>query len=190
MLSTLEHHANIVPWQMIAREKGAVMKIIPVTDRGEIMLEAYQMLLGPRTKLVALSHASTAGHALAGRRNDADGQALRRSRVDRRGRPCARSGQRAQLGSDFYRLLRAQDFRADRHRRRLRQRRTLEIMPPWQGGGSMIRNVTFEETTYADPPAKFEAGTPNIADAIGLGARSITSAASACRISPDTNMNY
>ena len=86
VLSTLEHHANIVPWQMVAKEKGAVLRVIPVTDRGEIMLEQYQAILGPRTKVVALTQAlQQPGHDPARRRNDANGQAFRGPRVGRRG---------------------------------------------------------------------------------------------------------
>ncbi len=172
VLSTLEHHANIVPWQMIAREKGAVLKIIPVTDRGEIMLESYQMLLGPRTRLVALSHASNSVGTLLpvaemiqmakrfGARVLIDGaQTVAHVPVNVQS-----------LDSDFYVFSGHKIFGPTGIGAVYAKQELLEIMPPWQGGGSMIRNVTFEETTYADPPAKFEAGTPNIADAIGLGA--------------------
>jgi cysteine desulfurase/selenocysteine lyase len=172
VLSTLEHHANIVPWQMIAREKGAVLKIIPVTDRGEIMLESYQLLLGPRTKLVALSHASNSLGTLLpvaemiqmakrfGARVLIDGaQTVAHLPVNVQ-----------TLDSDFYVFSGHKIFGPTGIGAVFAKQELLEIMPPWQGGGSMIRNVTFEETTYAEPPAKFEAGTPNIADAIGLGA--------------------
>ncbi len=173
VLSTLEHHANIVPWQMIAREKGAVLRIIPVNDRGEIMLEAYQMLLGPRTKLVALAHASNSLGTLLpvaemtqmakryGARVLIDGAQI--------GRP--RSGQRASSSAPISSVFSGHKiFGPTGIGAVFAKEELLDIMPPWQGGGSMIRNVTFEETTYADPPAKFEAGTPNIADAVGLGA--------------------
>jgi cysteine desulfurase / selenocysteine lyase len=172
VLSTLEHHANIVPWQMIAKEKGAVLKIIPVTDRGEIMLESYQLLLGPRTKLVALSHASNSLGTLLpvaemiqmakrfGARVLIDGaQTVAHVPVNVQ-----------TLDSDFYVFSGHKIFGPTGIGAVFAKQELLEIMPPWQGGGSMIRNVTFEETTYAEPPAKFEAGTPNIADAIGLGA--------------------
>jgi cysteine desulfurase / selenocysteine lyase len=172
VLSTLEHHANIVPWQMIAREKGAVLKVIPVTDRGEIMLEAYQMLLGPRTKLVALTHASNSVGTLLpvaemtqmakryGARVLIDGaQTVAHVPVNVQS-----------LGSDFYVFSGHKIFGPTGIGAVYVKEELLDIMPPWHGGGSMIRNVTFEETTYADPPAKFEAGTPNIPDAIGLGA--------------------
>jgi cysteine desulfurase / selenocysteine lyase len=171
VLSTLEHHANIVPWQMIAREKGAVLKIIPVTDRGEIMLESYQLLLGPRTRLVALSHASNSVGTLLpvaemiqmakrfGARVLIDGaQTVAHVPVNVQS-----------LDSDFYVFSGHKIFGPTGIGAVYAKQELLEIMPPWQGGGSMIRNVTFEETTYAEPPNKFEAGTPNIADAIGLG---------------------
>lgn len=172
LLSTLEHHANIVPWQMIAKEKGAVIRVIPVNDRGEIMLEEYQSLLGPRTKLVALAHASNSlGTILPvaemtqmakryGARVLIDGaQSVAHLPVDVQ-----------QMNCDFFAFsghkifgpmgIGAVYIREELH----------DILPPWQGGGNMIRNVTFEETTYSEAPAKFEAGTPSVADAVGLGA--------------------
>jgi cysteine desulfurase/selenocysteine lyase len=172
ILSTLEHHANIVPWQMVAREKGAVLKIIPVTDRGEVMLESYQSLLGPRTKLVALAHASNSIGTLLpiaemtqmakryGARVLIDGaQTVAHVPVNVQ-----------QLDCDFFVFSGHKIFGPTGIGAVFGKEELLDIMPPWQGGGSMIRNVTFEETTYADLPAKFEAGTPNIADAVGLGA--------------------
>jgi len=172
ILTTLEHHANIVPWQMIAKEKGAVLRVVPITDRGEIMLEAYQSLLGPRTRLVALSHASnTLGTVLPvaemtqmAKRHNArvliDGaQSVSHIPVNVQ-----------QLGCDFFVFSGHKIFAPTGIGVVYAKEELLEIMPPWQGGGNMIRNVTFEETTYAEPPTKFEAGTPSIADAVGLGA--------------------
>ena len=172
VLSTLEHHANIVPWQMIAKEKGAVLRVIPVTDQGEIMLEAYQALLGPRTRLVALAQASNAlGTILPvaemtrmakryGARVLVDGaQSVSHLPVNVQ-----------QLGCDFFVFSGHKIFAPMGIGAVYAREELLEIMPPWQGGGNMIRNVTFEETTYAEPPAKFEAGTPTVADAVGLGA--------------------
>jgi cysteine desulfurase / selenocysteine lyase len=171
ILSTLEHHANIVPWQLVAKETGARLRIIPVNDRGEIILEEYQSLLGPRTKLVALAHASNSLGTLLpvaemtqmakrfGARVLIDGaQTVAHVPVNVQ-----------QLGSDFYVFSGHKIFGPTGIGVLHAREELLEIMPPWQGGGSMIKNVTFEETTYADPPAKFEAGTPNIADAVGLG---------------------
>jgi cysteine desulfurase/selenocysteine lyase len=172
ILSTLEHHANIVPWQMVAREKGAVLKIIPVTDRGEVMLESYQSLLGPRTRLVALTHASNSIGTLLpvaemtqmakryGARVLIDGaQTVAHVPVNVQ-----------KLDCDFFVFSGHKIFGPTGIGAVYGKEELLDIMPPWQGGGSMIRNVTFEETTYAEVPAKFEAGTPNIADAVGLGA--------------------
>ena len=157
---------------MIVKETGARLRVIPVNDRGEIMLEEYQKLLGPRTKLVALAHASNSIGTLLpiaemtqmakryGARVLIDGaQTVAHVPVNVQ-----------QLGSDFYVFSGHKIFGPTGIGVLQAREELLDIMPPWQGGGSMIRNVTFEETTYADPPAKFEAGTPNIADAVGLGA--------------------
>jgi cysteine desulfurase/selenocysteine lyase len=172
VLTTLEHHANIVPWQMIAKEKGAVLRIVPINDRGEVMLEEYQSLLGPRTRLVALAQASnTLGTILPvaemtqmAKRYNArvliDGaQSVSHMPVDVQ-----------QLGCDFFVFSGHKIFAPTGIGAVYAKEELLEILPPWQGGGNMIRNVTFEETTYAEVPAKFEAGTPNVADAVGLGA--------------------
>jgi cysteine desulfurase/selenocysteine lyase len=172
VLSTLEHHANIVPWQMVAKEKGAVLRIVPVTDRGEIMLEEYQALLGPRTRLVTLTHASNslgtilpvAEMTQMAKRYNArvliDGaQSVSHIPVNVQ-----------QLGCDFFVFSGHKIFAPTGIGAVYAKEELLEIMPPWQGGGNMIRNVTFEETTYSEAPAKFEAGTPNVADAVGLGA--------------------
>jgi cysteine desulfurase/selenocysteine lyase len=172
ILSTLEHHANIVPWQMIAHEKGAVIRVIPVNDQGEVMLEAYEALLGPRTRLVALTHASNSlgtilpvaemTHAAKryGARVLIDGaQSVSHMPVNVQ-----------QIGCDFFVFSGHKIFAPTGIGVVYIKEELLEILPPWQGGGNMIKNVTFEETTYNDAPAKFEAGTPNIADAVGLGA--------------------
>jgi len=172
VMSTLEHHANIVPWQTIAKEKGAVLRVIPVTDRGEIMMEEYQRLLNSRTKVVALTHASNSlGTILPvaemtqmakryGARVMIDGaQSVAHIPVNMQ-----------ELGADWYVFSGHKIFGPTGIGVVFARQEVQEIMPPWQGGGNMIRNVTFEETSFADPPAKFEAGTPNIADAVGLGA--------------------
>lgn len=171
LLTTLEHHANIVPWQMIARETGAVIRVVPVTDNGEIMLEAYQTLLGPKTKLVSLTQASNSLGTilpvaemtkLAKRFNARvliDGaQSVAHTPVNMQ-----------ELGADFFVFSGHKIFGPTGIGAVYITRELQEVMPPWQGGGNMIRHVTFEETTYAEPPAKFEAGTPNIADAVGMG---------------------
>lgn len=172
VLSTLEHHANIVPWQMIAREKGAALRVIPITDRGEIMLEEYQSLLGPRTRLVVLAHASNSlGTILPvaemtqmarryGARVLIDGaQSVAHVPVNVQ-----------QLDCDFFVFSGHKIFAPMGIGAVYAKAELLEVMPPWQGGGNMIRNVTFEETTYSELPGKFEAGTPSVADTVGLGA--------------------
>jgi cysteine desulfurase / selenocysteine lyase len=172
VLSTLEHHANIVPWQMVAKEKGAVLRIIPVNDRGEVMLEEYQKILGPRTKVVALAQASNSlGTILPvaemtqmakryGARVLIDGaQSVAHIPVNLQ-----------QMGCDFFVFSGHKIFGPTGIGAVYIKEELHDILPPWQGGGNMIRNVTFEETTFADAPARFEAGTPNIADAVGLGA--------------------
>lgn len=172
VMSVLEHHANIVPWQMIAKERGAVIRVIPVNDRGEIMLEEYGQLLGPRTKLVSLTQASNSlGTILPvaemtqmakryGARVLIDGaQSVAHIPVNMN-----------ELGADFFVFSGHKIFGPTGIGVVYAREELQEIMPPYQGGGNMIKNVTFEETTFQGPPAKFEAGTPNIADAIGLGA--------------------
>ncbi|HEY1600984.1 MAG TPA: SufS family cysteine desulfurase [Pirellulales bacterium] len=172
VLSMLEHHANIVPWQMMAKEKGATLRVIPVNDRGEIMLEDYEKILGPRTKVVALTQASNSlGTILPvaemthmakryGARVLIDGaQSVAHIPVNVQ-----------QMGCDFFVFSGHKIFGPTGIGAVYVNEEMHDILPPWQGGGNMIRNVTFEETTYADSPAKFEAGTPNIADAVGLGA--------------------
>jgi len=172
VLTELEHHANIVPWQMVAERTGAVIRVVPIDDRGDVILEAYAKLLSPLTKVVALSHASnslgtilpvalmTGMAKAAGARVLVDGaQSVSHFPVDVR-----------RLGCDFYVFSGHKIFGPTGIGAVFMTREAQDSLPPWQGGGNMIRDVTFARTTYAAPPAKFEAGTPNIADAIGLGA--------------------
>lgn len=172
VLSMLEHHAQIVPWQMIAKKHGAVLRVIPVNDNGEIILEEYQKLLGPRTKVVALAHANNSlgtilpveemTHAAKryGARVIIDGaQSVAHIPVDVQ-----------RLGADFYVFSGHKIFGPTGIGAVFIKEELHDLLPPWQGGGNMIRNVTFEETSFSEAPAKFEAGTPNIADAVGLGA--------------------
>jgi cysteine desulfurase/selenocysteine lyase len=172
VLSGLEHHANIVPWQMLCESTGAVLRVIPLNDDGELVLEEYERLLGPRTRLVAVAHVSNALGTivpvepiveLAHRHGAAvliDGaQAAPHLPVNVRALDCefyVFSGHKA-LGPTGIGVLYG---KAD----------WLERMPPYQGGGDMIRTVSFAKTLYKAPPYRFEAGTPHIAGAIGLGA--------------------
>ncbi|NBX30909.1 cysteine desulfurase, partial [bacterium] len=172
VLTELEHHANIVPWQMVAERTGAVIRVAPIDDHGDVILEAYAQLLGPLTRVVSLSHASNSlgtilpvevmtGMAKArGARVVIDGaQSVSHFPVDVR-----------RIGCDFYVFSGHKIFGPTGIGAVFMTKEAQASLPPWQGGGNMIKDVTFAHTTYAEPPAKFEAGTPNIADAIGLGA--------------------
>jgi cysteine desulfurase/selenocysteine lyase len=171
ILTTLEHHANIVPWQMLAQEKGAVLKVVPITDSGEVILEEYTRLLNDKTRIVAVSHVSNALGTIVpvkeittiahrhGARVLVDGaQAVSHLPVNVQ-----------EIGCDFYVFSGHKLFAPTGIGALYAKREILDDIPPWQGGGAMIRHVTFERTIYNDPPEKFEAGTPNIADAVGLG---------------------
>lgn len=172
LISALEHHSNIVPWQMLAEEKRAVLRVAPIDDRGEVVLEQYEKLLGPRTKVVALAHVSNAlgtinpvrrmiemAHAVGAVVVIDGAQAIPHLKVDVQDLDC-----------DFYALSGHKVFGPTGIGVLYGKAHLLEAMPPWQGGGDMIRSVTFEKTIYNDLPYKFEAGTPHIAGAIGLGA--------------------
>jgi len=172
VITWLEHHANIVPWQMLCSEKGARLRVAPVNDRGEIILEEYEKLLSPRTRLVAFSQVSNALGTITpakemvemAHRHGAvvlvDGaQAVSHMRVDVQSLDC-----------DFYVFSGHKVFGPTGIGVVYGRLDILENMPPWQGGGNMIADVTFEKTTYQGSPARFEAGTGNIADAVGLGA--------------------
>jgi cysteine desulfurase/selenocysteine lyase len=172
VISHLEHHSNIVPWQQLAEQAGAKLKIIPVDDDGQLNLDAYTGLLTDRTRLVAVSHVSnvlgtivpvgevTAAAHRVGARVLIDGaQAIAHLPVDVRA-----------LGADFYAFSGHKVFAPTGIGVLYGTPEMLETMPPWQGGGNMIRDVTFERTTYNQPPARYEAGTGSIADAVALGA--------------------
>jgi cysteine desulfurase / selenocysteine lyase len=172
LITALEHHANIVPWQMVCEQTGAVLKVAPINRRGELELEEFLQLLGARTRLVAVSHVSNAlGTVLPVKRLiDAahargalvliDGaQAVPHSQVDVRA-----------LGADFYAFSGHKLYGPTGIGVLYGREELLAAMPPWQGGGDMILTVSFEKTTYNELPWKFEAGTPNISGAVGLAA--------------------
>lgn len=172
VLSHLEHHANIVPWQMVARETGARLRVIPVNNRGEILLDEYRRILSPRTKIVALTQASNSlGTILPVAEMTAMAKAYGAHVLIDGAQSVAHLPVRvAELGCDFFAFSGHKIFGPTGIGVLYVREELHELLPPWQGGGNMIRNVTFEETTYSDAPAKFEAGTPNIADAVGLHA--------------------
>jgi cysteine desulfurase/selenocysteine lyase len=172
VITWLEHHANIVPWQLLAAEKGARLRVAPVDSSGQVILEEYEKLLGPRTRLVSMTHVSNALGTIApvkdmvamahrhGARTLVDGaQAVLHQPVDVQDIDC-----------DFYVFSGHKIFAPTGIGVLYGKSDVLETMPPWQGGGNMISDVTFEKTTYQAPPWRFEAGTGNIADAVGLGA--------------------
>ena len=172
VITWLEHHANIVPWQMLSSEKGAKLRVAPVDDSGQVLLDEYEKLLGPKTRLVAIPQVSNALGIVppvaemieAAHRHGArvllDGaQSVSHMRVDVQSLDC-----------DFFVFSGHKVFAPTGIGVVYGKQEVLEHMPPWQGGGNMIQNVTFEKTVYQLPPQRFEAGTGNIADAVGLGA--------------------
>jgi len=172
VLSILEHHANIVPWQMLAQEKGARIKVVPVNDRGEIIMEEYTRLLGPRTKFVSLTQASNGlGTILPVREMIQLAKRFDAKVLIDGAQSVAHMPVNVQdLNADFFVFSGHKIFAPTGIGVVYGKRELLDIMPPWQGGGNMIQDVRFEETIYNEAPAKFEAGTPSIGDAIGLGA--------------------
>ncbi|TVQ33395.1 MAG: cysteine desulfurase [Phycisphaeraceae bacterium] len=172
LITHMEHHSNIVPWQMLCEQTGATLKVAPVDDRGEVILDAFEKLLNERTKIAAFVHISNAlgtvnpVHEMARMSKQVgaivviDGaQATPHEKVDVRG-----------IGCDFYAISGHKMYAPTGIGALYGRHELLEAMPPWQGGGDMILSVTFEGTTYNVPPQKFEAGTPNIAGAVALGA--------------------
>ncbi len=172
VLTEAEHHANIVPWQFVAKKTGAAIRVAPVDDHGDILLEEYARLLGPRTRIVSITHISNAlgtvmpiheMTAMAKRHGATvviDGaQGIPHRRVDVQA-----------IGCDFYvfsghKLFAPMGIGAVYGRMEMWER-----LPPWQGGGNMVERVAFESTTFTTPPKRFEAGTPALAEAVGLGA--------------------
>jgi cysteine desulfurase / selenocysteine lyase len=172
VITWLEHHANIVPWQMLCAEKGARLRVVPVDDSGQVLLDEYEKLLGPKTRLVSIAHVSNALGTVVpvnamtdaahrhGARVLVDGaQAVSHMRVDVQA-----------IGCDFYVFSGHKVFAPTGIGVVYGKSGVADHMPPWQGGGNMIQDVTFERTLYQPPPQRFEAGTGNIADAVGLGA--------------------
>jgi cysteine desulfurase/selenocysteine lyase len=170
LVTQMEHHSNIVPWQMVCQQTGAKLRVIPMDDRGALDLEAFEALLSERTRIVSVTHISNAlgtinpvkwiverAHA-AGAVVAIDGaQAVPHLPVDVR-----------DLGADFYAFSSHKAFGPTGMGVLYGREALLEAMPPWQGGGDMIRSVSLEKSTWNDLPHKFEAGTPNIADAIAM----------------------
>ncbi|WP_319244649.1 family 2A encapsulin nanocompartment cargo protein cysteine desulfurase [uncultured Propionivibrio sp.] len=172
IVSHLEHHANIVPWQQLAAEKGARLRVIPVDDNGDLILEEYERLLGPRTKIVAVTQVSNALGTVTPTRAIVDAAHRHGARVLIDGAQSV-SHLRADvqaLDADFFVFSGHKIFGPTGIGALYGKRAVLDETPPWQGGGNMIADVTFERTLYQPAPAKFEAGTGNIADAVGLGA--------------------
>ncbi|MGH9516782.1 MAG: SufS family cysteine desulfurase [Terriglobales bacterium] len=172
LITAMEHHSNIVPWQILCDEKGAKLRVAPINDAGELILDEFAKLLGPRTKIVAVAHVSNALGTvnplaqiieLAHKKNIpvlVDGaQAVPHMKVDVQALDC-----------DFYTFSSHKMFGPMGIGVLYGKANLLEAMPPYQGGGDMISSVTFEKTTYNKLPFKFEAGTPDVAGAIGLGA--------------------
>ena len=172
IISTMEHHSNIVPWQMLCEEKGAILKVIPINDKGELLIEEFKKLLSSKTKLVAVTHVSNTLGTInpvreliklakaAGAFVLIDGaQAVPHTKVDVQDLDC-----------DFYAFSAHKMFGPTGVGILYGKEAILNELPPYQGGGDMIKTVTFEKTTYNELPHKFEAGTPNIVGGLGLAA--------------------
>ena len=172
VITWLEHHANIVPWQQLCAEKGARLRVAPVDDRGQVILEQYEKLLGPRTRIVAFSHVSNALGTITPAREMIEMAHRHGAQVLVDGaQSVAHMREDVQaLDCDFFVFSGHKIFGPTGIGVVYGKADILENTPPWQGGGSMILDVTFEKTVYNVPPARFEAGTGNIADAVGLGA--------------------
>ena len=171
VLTTLEHHSNIVSWQLLAKEKGASLKPVRLTDRGDVALDHYASLLGPRTRIVALSHVSNAlGTVLPVEAMVAMAKAVGAAVVVDGAQAVPHMPVDVQaLGADFYAFSGHKLYGPTGVGALWGRQEVLEEMPPWQGGGSMIKHVDFETSTWNDLPYKFEAGTGSIGPAVGLG---------------------
>ena len=172
LISAMEHHSNIVPWQILCEEKHAALRVIPMNDDGELLLDEYEHLLTPRTKIVALAHVSNALGTI---------NPVKRmiAAAHKQGIPVILDGAQAvphmkvdvqDLECDFYAFSAHKMFGPTGVGILFGRKKLLSAMPPYQSGGDMIKSVSFEKTIYNDLPYKFEAGTPNIAGALGLGA--------------------
>ena len=172
LITTMEHHSNIVPWQILCNEKGAVLKVVPVTDSGELEMDAFGKMLSPKTKLVAVVHASNAlgtinpvkeiikaAHSVGAAVLVDGAQSTAHLHIDVQ-----------ELDADFYVFSGHKVYGPTGVGVLYGKKNLLEKMPVYQGGGEMIKEVSFTKTTYNDLPYKFEAGTPNIADTIALKA--------------------
>lgn len=172
VLSGMEHHSNIVPWQLVCEQTGAKIRVAPFNDRGELLMDEYEKLLNGRTRIVAMVHLSNS----LGTINPVD--EIARLAHARGAVVLIDGAQWVAHGATGVRRLHADFYAFSGHKlygptgigALYVKASILEKMPPYQGGGDMIHSVTFEKTTYADPPQRFEAGTPNIAGAVGLGA--------------------
>jgi len=171
IISAMEHHSNIVPWQMICEEKGATLKVIPLNEKGEIIIDEYKKLLSDKTKIVSIVHISNSLGTINPVKEVIDlahkkdipvlidgAQATLHSKIDVR-----------DLDADFYTFSSHKVYGPTGIGVLYGKRKWLDAMPPYQGGGDMIKTVSFEKTTYNELPFKFEAGTPDISGAIGLG---------------------
>ena len=172
VITHMEHHSNIVPWQLLCEQVGARLRVAPIDDAGTLQLDELERLIGPRTRLVSVVHLSNSLGTINPVR---DVVALARRRdvpvlIDGSQAVCHMPVDVQALGCDFYVCTGHKLYGPTGIGVLYGRESLLERMPPWQGGGDMIRSVTFEKTTYADLPHKFEAGTPHIAGAVGLGA--------------------
>ena len=172
IISEMEHHANIVPWQILCQERGAHLKFIPINDKGELILEAYEKLLTNKTKLVSIAHIANT----TGTQNPIE-QII--ARAHEKGAKVFIDGAQSaahipvdvqDLDADFFAFSGHKAYGPTGIGILYGKRELLQKMPPYQAGGDMIKTVTMETSTYQDPPLRFEAGTPMIAEVIGLGA--------------------
>lgn len=172
LITSLEHHSNIVPWQMLCQEKGAILKVAPITDAGDVVLDEFKKLLTPKTKMVALVHVSNAlgtinpVKEMVGAAHDVGAVVL----VDGAQAVAHLDVNVQDLNCDFYAFSAHKLYGPTGIGVLYGKEKLLNSMPPYQGGGDMIREVSFQKSTYNDLPYKFEAGTPDISGVIGLAA--------------------